>query len=117
MTLIRHFRQRLLWPLQLMPREGDRRAQPWSTLLDGAGADGHPWREAAEMHRTAFHERHYNEFVTFLPYVQRFLYGDGQAGAGSARTGGGSSMRVLRREDVAAVRLRGVAAAWCMGRA
>ncbi len=106
MTLIRHFRQRLLWPLQLMPREGDRRAQPWSTLLDGAGADGHPWREAAEMHRTAFHERHYNEFVTFLPYVQRFLYGDGQAGAGSARTGGGSSMRVLRREDVAAVRLR-----------
>ena len=26
-----------------------------------------------------FQERHYNEFVTFLPYVQRFLYGEGQA--------------------------------------
>ena len=50
-----------------------------------------------------FHERHYNEFVTFLPYVQRFLYGDGRAqrNAGAA----GSPMRLFRRRDVAQVRV------------
>jgi len=100
--MIRHFRQRLLWPLQLMPRTDERlRLQPWAAVLERPGS---PWREAAEMRRSRLHERHYQEFVTFLPHVQRFLYGD-SARAGSARTGGGSSMRVLRRDDVAAVRL------------
>ena len=102
MTVIRHFRQRLLWPLQLMPRDDDRaRRQPWAALLD---LPGQPWREVAATRSGPFQERHYNEFVTFLPYVQRFLYGDGPHG--SERTGGGSSMRLLRRDDVARVRVR-----------
>ena len=31
-----------------------------------------------------FKERHYGEFVTFLPYVQRFLYGEVRARARGA---------------------------------
>ena len=50
-----------------------------------------------------FHERHYNEFVTFLPYVQRFLYGDGRAQRDAGASG--SPMRVFRRRDVAQVRV------------
>jgi hypothetical protein len=107
MTIVRHFRQSLLWPLQLMPRQGDRAEhRPWAQLLD-AGTP-HPWREVIDEYTgqtSGFHERHYNEFVTFLPYVQRFLYGDGAARGGQGRTGGASSMRVLRRDDVARVRL------------
>ena len=36
-----------------------------------------PWREVVDEYTGSadqFRERHYNEFVTFLPYVQRFLY-------------------------------------------
>ena len=86
-------------PLQLLPRQDERlRLQPWAAVLERPGS---PWREAAEMRHGPSSERHYQEFVTFLPHVQRFLYGDGPR-AGSARTGGGSSMRVLRRDDVQA---------------
>ncbi|PXW99396.1 hypothetical protein C7444_101226 [Sphaerotilus hippei] len=103
---VRHFHQSLLWPLQLMPGEGARRLEPpWQVLLQAGG----PWREVHDEftgdHRD-FHERHYNEFVTFLPFVQRFLYGDGTARGARGRTGGSSSMRVLRRDDVRAVRLQ-----------
>ena len=104
-TTVRHFRQSLLWPLQRMPREGDDRPglRPWEHLLDAGAAQ--PWRAVVDEYTgqaSGFHERHYNEFVTFLPYVQRFLYGDG---ATRGRTGGASSMQVLRREDVRQVRL------------
>ncbi len=96
--MIRHFRQRLLWPLQLLPRDDDGRAA--SPGLRCSTCLASPWREAAATRSGPFQERHYNEFVTFLPYVQRFLYGDGPRD-GSERTGGGSSMRLLRRDDVA----------------
>lgn len=46
-----------------------------------------PWREHCDEYASGaggFHERHYNEFVTFLPYVQRFLYGEGRAQRRSA---------------------------------
>jgi hypothetical protein len=104
--LVRQLRQVLLWPLRLMPvRGGDEdaaRVPPWRVLRE-LGADS-PWREVVDEYTgdsDAFHERHYNEFVTFLPYVQRFLYGEGRkhADAGDdARTG--SPMRVFRRNDV-----------------
>jgi hypothetical protein len=104
---VRRFRQILLWPLQLMPlRAGSQIQRHWE-VLDGA-ADS-PWRELADEFTGVagqFQERHYNEFVTFLPYVQRFLYGEGRTertpGAGDA---GASPMRVYRRSDVASVRL------------
>ena len=102
--LVHHFRQVLLWPLQLMPQPGVAHARPWEQL----GADG-PWREVVDEINggAALQERHYSEFVTFLPYVQRFLYGE-------ARRQGqqedqdtvhrGSPMRVFRRHDIAAAR-------------
>ena len=108
MTLVRQFRQSLLWPLQLMPREGVADPlRPWKHLLHAM--PGSPWREVIDEYTgdpEDFHERHYNEFVTFLPYVQRFLYGEGAERGAGGRTGGASSMHVLRRHDVARVRLQ-----------
>ena len=46
-----------------------------------------------------FQERPYSEFVTFLPYVQRFLYGEGKGN--SPEIVHASSFRVFRRSDVA----------------
>ncbi|WP_287986505.1 hypothetical protein [Piscinibacter sp.] len=110
---VRHLRQVLLWPLRLMPLKppkppegaGPERVPPWQLLRDLGEAS--PWREVVDEYTggiEAFHERHYNEFVTFLPYVQRFLYGEGRSGADAAAPGSGPPMRVFRRHDVAAVR-------------
>ena len=105
---VRHFRQVLLWPLRLLPvaDAAGRRRKPWEVLADLG--DTSPWREVVDEYTGEagrFHERHYNEFVTFLPYVQRFLYGEGRARRGAADAGAGSPMRVFRRHDVAQVRL------------
>ena len=107
---VRQFRQVLLWPLRLMPVRGSegRHAKPWELLA--AMGERSPWREVVDEYNGGaggFHERHYNEFVTFLPYVQRFLYGEGHAGGGQAggRSGTGSPMHVFRRHDVTAVRV------------
>lgn len=106
--LVRHFRQILLWPLQLAPlREGTQVQRHWEVLQ--ARAAENPWHEVADDFSGApgaYQERHYNEFVTFLPYVQRFLYGDGRRIAENVANGyGGSPMRVFRRDDVRGVRL------------
>lgn len=70
---VREFRQVLLWPLRLMPVRGSegQHAKPWQLLADMGEAS--PWREVVDEFTgdsSRFHERHYNEFVTFLPYVQ-----------------------------------------------
>jgi hypothetical protein len=107
MTIVRQFRQSLLWPLQLMPRaDAAAQARPWELLLAEPGT---AWREVIDDYTgdvEGFHERHYNEFVTFLPHVQRFVFGEGRARGGLGRTGGASSMRVFRRGDVAAINVR-----------
>jgi hypothetical protein len=82
-----------------MPLPPGTTAQPWELLTP-------PWREEVDEYTgcaEGFHERHYNEFVTFLPYVQRFLYGDGRPQRGAHAVG--SPMRLFRRRDVAQVRL------------
>ena len=102
---VRHLRATLLWPLRLMPTQGQRRS-PWHVLKEMG--DASPWREEVDEYTGSsegFHERHYNEFVSFLPYVQRFLYGEGRRGREAGGTGGESPMRVFRRRDVAAVRV------------
>jgi len=100
-TRVHQLRQVLLWPLRLMPVPGDSKT-PWELLRGMEGAS--PWREVDDEYTGStegFHERHYHEFVAFLPYVQRFLYGEGRA----HRDGGmGSPMRVFRRNDIAQVR-------------
>jgi uncharacterized membrane protein YeaQ/YmgE (transglycosylase-associated protein family) len=102
--VVRQLRQVLLWPLRLMPLPPGTTARPWELL---APPDRPPvWREVIDEFTGSaddFHERHYNEFVTFLPYVQRFLYGDGRAGRQTHAAG--SPMRVFRRRDVARIRV------------
>ena len=110
-TTVRHMRQVLLWPLRLVPAtdlrdDSERRRAPWQVLREMG--DSSPWREHFDEYAGVaggFHERHYNEFVSFLPYVQRFLYGEGRAQRGSGDATSGSPMRVFRRRDIAAVRV------------
>ena len=103
---VNHFRQILLWPLQLMPLPEESPLQHHHQLLEREAADN-PWRELADEFcgdPEQFHERHYSEFVTFLPYVQRFLYGEG-GGQENHSPCGESPIRVFRRHDVAKVRM------------
>jgi len=110
-TTVRHMRQVLLWPLRLVPDESElddavHRRAPWQVLRELAGSS--PWLEHFDEYNGGaggFHERHYNEFVSFLPYVQRFLYGEGRAQRGSGDATSGSPMRVFRRRDITAVRV------------
>ena len=79
-------------------------------MLDQETADN-PWRELLDEFTPEggqFQLRHYSEFVTFLPYVQRFLYGESRAKKENANRDdepGSSPMRVYRRHDIASVRV------------
>lgn len=109
--IVRHFRQILMWPLQLMPmasadqRNPGRVQTPWEYLDQCEGPN--PWLELVDdfnVEPAQFQERHYREFVTFLPHVQRFLYG--QARSIVSKVGFGESpIRVFRRSDVSACRM------------
>ncbi|MBL8288567.1 MAG: hypothetical protein JNL85_11345 [Rubrivivax sp.] len=118
MQQVQQLRQVLLWPLRLMRAgseggeggeggDGIAEPAPWQRLRDLSGQS--PWREHFDEYTGGaggFHERHYNEFVAFLPYVQRFLYGRGRAARGHADAGAsGSPMRVFRRRDIATARV------------
>ncbi len=107
-VVVRQLRQVLLWPLRLTPpaEDAEHPNAPWQVLRDLGPAS--PWREHFDEYAGAaggFQERHYNEFVTFLPYVQRFLYGQGRVRRDGGDGTSGSPMRVFRRRDIAAVRV------------
>lgn len=109
-TSVRHFRQILLWPLQLMPiRPGAQVQQHWEVLEQETAEN--PWREVLDEFTPdgkQFQLRHYSEFVTFLPYVQRFIYGESRAKKESGNKDeepGSSPMRVYRRHDIASARV------------
>jgi hypothetical protein len=97
------FRQILLWPVQLVPHaQGEQVQRHWELLERTSGGR---WTEVADEFTDDpqdFSERHYKEFVTFLPYVQRFLYGEGARGGADALR----PLRVFRRGDVARARIR-----------
>ena len=97
---VRRFREILLWPVQLMPlQEGAQIQRHWERL----GGPGCVWQEVVDeftLDPAEFKERHYIEFTAFLPYVQRFLYGEG----GTAGYGA-SPIKVFRRRDVARARI------------
>lgn len=103
--LVRGFHQILLWPLQLMPlKEGSQIHHHWELLEKGAAR---VWKEVDDeftVDSDAFRERHYREFVTFLPHVQRLLYGEG-ARRRSMAAYGESPIKVFRRTDVTTVRI------------
>ncbi len=103
---ISQFRQILLWPVQIAPANPEGGSQDHASVLSKLGPDN-PWREVEDEFTgdpLSFQERHYSEFITFLPPVQRFLYGSGRgknAGAVCAE----SPIKVFRRSDIATVRL------------
>ena len=102
-VIVRHLRQLIVWPLQLVPRKSRHVNRHWDAL-ERIERDN-PWKRVVdefERDPEDFQERHYQEFVTFLPYVQRFLYG---SSVGRDRMEDGEpSMRVFRRRDVTRVR-------------
>lgn len=107
--LVREFRQILLWPLELMQRGEDAHGQ------DGSDRIGPPvellgpcWSELVDefpSDPSQFQERHYREFVSFLPHVQRLLYGGRAAKQAGRPEHGGAAIRVFRRHDIARVRV------------
>ncbi len=103
--VVRHFRQIVLWPLQLMPIREDLPIQKHCDFIQTQDLDN-VWSEVEDEFTgdpSQFQERHYSEFITFLPSVQRFLYGEGTGrGLGTNQE---SPIRVFRRTDVARVRL------------
>ena len=101
--MVRRFHQILLWPVQLMPLAGRRspEVEHWELLA----RSGSPWAELADEFTgdaSQFQERHYSEFVTFLPHVQRFLYGEGK---GRGTRASESPIRAFRRSDVKQLRV------------
>lgn len=102
------FHASLVWPLQLEPLATDvREGRHWEVFE--ATQDSHPWRLIDDEFTddpSQFKERHYREFVSFLPYVQRFLYGEGRSRKSSPDDPPGNSpMHVFRRKDIAKLRL------------
>jgi len=106
LPLVRHFRQILLWPLRVMPGQAEvTHISKYWELLETFG-EGCPWREVVGEFGDPrnFRERHYKEFITFLPYVQRFLYGESPGREGQVGYGK-SPIRVFRRGDIAQMRV------------
>jgi len=103
-SIVTHFREILLWPVQLMPlKEGQQIHNHWE-LLECPG--GGPWERLLDeflIDPCEFQERHYREFVTFLPHVQRVLYGEGTAGGRAEQRE--SPIRVYRRKDITQVEI------------
>ena len=103
--IVRHFREILIWPLQLQPiRRGSQIQEPWE-LLTQRGAHN-PWTISGDHFSCGpeqFEQCHYSEFVTFLPYVRSFLYGEGRADDSTRVME--SPIRLFRRTDVAKVRM------------
>ena len=103
---VRHPRQILLWPLQLLPLDDEAPIQNHWEMLARPAPDN-PWRQVDDEFGSPeeFQERHYNEFVTFLPPVQRFLYGQG-LGKSVQKIYGESPIKVMRRTDVSGMRVQ-----------
>ncbi len=104
--VVRHFREVLLWPVQLMQFETNGVQHHWELLQDGEDNAWYMLEDRFASESLEFAERHYKEFVTFLPYVQRFVYGECHGRMSeNASDHGGSAIRIFRRQGVAALRL------------
>jgi hypothetical protein len=104
--LIRHFRQILLWPVQLEVLAGEAgQENPWD-ILEHADS---PWSRVecdAAHDPLESRERQYKEFVAFLPYVQRFIYGENRSpGVRPDDPPSVAPMLAFRRHDVAGLRI------------
>ncbi len=82
-----------------------RQSKTYAAILPTLGPDN-PWYEIEDEFTgdpLSFQERHYSEFVTFLPPVQRLLYGSGRGKPGSVCAE--SPIKAFRRADVTKVRV------------
>lgn len=100
------FRQTVLWPVQLIVNEDNHQIHKHWEYLNTA-ASNTPWKAISDEFSSAssrLSEARYKEFVTFMPFAQRFLYGEGKHGE---ETGGygESPIHIFSREDIAEVRL------------
>ena len=100
--IVRDFNHTLLWPITLRPlrREAGVGLIPfWDMLKRRPG----PWEfvEDALLIEDETCLAGYEEFVYFLPYVQRFLYGVGDEGRGAQ-----SSLHTFQRHDLKEVRVQ-----------
>ena len=102
--IVNHFREFVLWPLHVVPLRAGKGAEDCGVLFECAIGKG-PWRRldifAAD---SEFHERHYREFISFLPTAQRFLYGDAPAPAKPLKPGD-IPMKIFGRDDVKQMRI------------
>lgn len=104
--IVRHLREVLFWPVQLMPLPN---ARPhWKSLTQRV--ENNPWHRLKDRFKEGdldFDERHYKEFVTFLPYVQRFIYGESHSHVfrNADDPLGESAIKIFRRNDVSTLRL------------
>ena len=103
--MVRHFRQVVLWPVQVLCDNKAAGGHGYDALVKQLAPD--LWTLVEDEFGdpdTDLQERHYREFVSFLPHVQRFLYGD--AVGPSRKLGPGDQpLKVLRRHDVAGFRI------------
>ncbi len=106
---VRRLHQILLWPLRLMPLDrGEPGAprRPWELL---AGSPDSRWRELVDEYTGGaenFHERHYQEFVTFLPLCSASSTARARSRLHAGDASAESAMKVYRRHDVKGLRLR-----------
>lgn len=104
---VRLFNASLVWPLQIEeahPHRGNGRH--WERF---AAAAAPVWQRIDDEFTAdpgQFKERHYREFVSFLPYVQRFLYGEGRSRLRQPDDPAGDSpIHIFRRKDIARLRV------------
>jgi hypothetical protein len=107
---VHEHRQILLWPLELMLQEVGE-AGPGTTrraFPRAAEKLGPIWAEIEDElpdDPRLLAERHYREFVSFHPHVQRFLYGTREGHTGGKPSAADTPIRVFRRRDIAQVRI------------
>jgi hypothetical protein len=106
--IVHHFREIVLWPLQIVPLGGETPSDGCVHLFEKAAA-GTPWRRfdifgSIGGDESELKERHYREFISFLPHAQRLLYGEAPAPSKPAMPGD-IPMKIYRREDIKAVRI------------
>jgi hypothetical protein len=104
---VREFRQILVWPLQLLPASHAQssrvpREQLHKSLCAGAWQ---PYVSAFSGDQQRFSERHYKEFVSFLPHAQRFLYGESRSAGDAPGLHSESALSSFRRSDIAQLRI------------
>lgn len=100
---VAQFRDILIWPVQIRPGFSSESIPRIHQQMTAGGQ----WRlldDEFPDDPADFQERHYKEFVAFLPYVQRFLYGEGVSGA-EHTPGRSAPVTVYRRTDVDRLRI------------